>query len=174
LPTKGILDEIRNSSNNTLSTSSSLDGAANNMILVVGATIGFLVTLSSAIIFRISPKFPYFESIIILMLIGIIVNIAAVIVFLLVRRIRNYQHVMSGDIFMDRNNLDKLIAYDEENLEKHIILSYVATVYHNQSLNSKKSGTITTGESLFVSGVIILLVSLALQLIAITVGAVSE
>jgi hypothetical protein len=110
---------------------------------------------------------------------GLTITIAAVIVFLLVRRIRNYNLVMSGHLFLnpsgniDHSRLNELAAYDEANLEKRIIVSYIQAISHNDELNSKKSKIITVGEIMFVAGVIFLLVSLGIQLLGIATGEIS-
>ena len=149
--------------------SASLDGTANHMILVVGATIGFLVTMSAAIISKIDVKFVNFDVISLMTLTGIAVNILAVVVFLLVRRVRDYYILMGSPRFftskgrVNKEELFRLSQFDEESLDLQIIEELANAISQNMNLNRKKNIRITIGEILFVSGVALLLISLAIQ-----------
>ena len=108
---------------------------------------------------------------IIIMLIGILASIAAVIIFLFVRRISGYQFLGFG-IEELHNHLGALLALTEEALGKTIKVSYVDAVKQNNILNRTKSRTINIGASIFVAGVVILLISLKMQLNAFMTGAI--
>ena len=55
-----ILDETRRGHEEIIKTRDSLDQSAINMILIVGATIGFLITLSATLLLKISSDYPYY------------------------------------------------------------------------------------------------------------------
>lgn len=63
-----LLDEVRNQYNRTYDFKKSLDDTAGNMIMVIGTTTGFLITLAAATLVKLNPIYQFFSMSIVLVL----------------------------------------------------------------------------------------------------------
>src|SRR5437764_15251170 len=60
------------------------------MILIVGTTTGFVLTLPAAIFVKLNPKYEFFSLSVVLLLCWYSINIVAICLFCIVPRIRSY------------------------------------------------------------------------------------
>jgi hypothetical protein len=168
-----LLEEVRSRYNVELGLRNSLDQTAANMILIIGASIGFLMTLSAALLVRIGENYLYSQHLYFMLIIGIILSLVAIIFFLLVRRERGYTVVLGIEAVSDsalptaESILSSSTSYDVENLRGKLIKAYLKSTHRNYEVNKKKNKIIDIGESFFVSSLTLIIISVIFQLHAL-------
>ncbi|HET7148526.1 MAG TPA: hypothetical protein VFI73_08525 [Candidatus Nitrosopolaris sp.] len=126
-----FLKEVRDQYNRELDDKKSLDDTASNMILIIGTTTGFLLTLAAAILVKLNPKYEFFSVAVVLLLAGIVINIVAIYLFLLVPRIRSYRMIMGYKVFFGPEEsprediLHQFESAEPKALNNNLIYSYM-------------------------------------------------
>jgi hypothetical protein len=174
-----FLKEIRDQYNRELDEKKSLDDTASSMILIVGTTTGFPLTLAAAILVKLNPKYEFFRVSVVLLLAGIVINIIAIYLFLLVPRIRSYLVIMGYHVFfgpeeiLKEDILHQFETAEPKALNNNLIYSYMEALKTNSKLNNNKSEKIGLGQIMFFVGVAVIIISTGFQLFAFLVHAIN-
>jgi hypothetical protein len=167
-----LLNEVRSRYNVELNSRNTLDQTAANMLLIIGASIGFLMTLSAALLVKIQ-NYPFLEHLYFVLIAGIILSIAAIISFLFVRKETKYtvvigiESVLESTLPSAESIISSVISYDIENLRNKLIKAYLKSIHGNYEVNKKKNKIIDLGEVLFVLSITLIMISVILQLHAL-------
>lgn len=130
-----LLDETRRRHEEIIKTRDSIDQSSVNMILIIGATIGFLITLSATLLVKIGSDYHYQYILIIILIVGIILNIVAIFFLLYVKRIRSYAYISAQRL----SEIGQDPKYSIDIIYKQLILTYENVIENNEHLNNIKS-----------------------------------
>lgn len=152
-----FLNELRIQFDRLLKTKEKLDGKAVGMITMSGLVSALLMGFGTILLRSIDPSFKYFQCIIIVLFIGVLLMITTIILSVMAYKSRDQWYPLGSDKFYDKNYNTKAInSYrnaEEKLFHLRMIRDYIFSMKDTEKLIDSKGKWIKTSQWVFLAGI---------------------
>jgi hypothetical protein len=155
----------------------SLNKRATDMITISATTTTLLNGFAIALLSRISTDFQFFNYILILLAIGIVLTVVSIFIFLRSSK-PSYYLPIAAESFFDHEGriqgykIDSMMRLTQNAFDRIRIESYLEVIRRNSKINFRRSQIIYFGEISYIIDIAIILGSIGLQMYAALIGQV--
>lgn len=155
----------------------SLDTRSFTMITISATSSALLIAVAVALLDKISSHYVFLDDIIIFLVIGIMLTVVSIMFFISSSRARDYRYGFAHNIFLDERGfkVDTINQYrqaTERELNELLIRVYLECTKENTEINLRRENRIFVGQWVYLTDIVVILVSIGLQLHAVLLHAV--